>query len=276
MKKEFVIIIPIYNKEPNPIEVISLNRISTILKNSKYDIVLIYPASSDMDNLSNYDRFFSNFNKQISKLPFHRKYFKSTISYSQLLVSKMFYQKFKSYEYLYILQTDCYLFRDDLGKWYEYSKENDIDYIGGPIISKMSGWDSIIKTGFPVVGNGGFSIRKVETFLNICNKNGEFRTTYPEIDFDNVIYEDKFFCNDIKEYYDLRTPDFKIALKFAWDMSVEYIWKFIYDKDTSILPMCAHALDKNIMFWKCIIPELNDNIIIKFCQDKYKNSDIDF
>lgn len=275
MKKEFVIVIPIYNKEPNPVEIISLNRINAVLKNSGYDIVLIYPASSYMNNLDNYDRFFSNFKKHIFKLPFHRKYFESITSYSQLLISKMFYKKFISYEYLYILQTDCYLFRDDFRYWYEYAKKNDIDYIGAPIISKMSGWDSIIKTGNPVIGNGGFSIRKVKTFLNICDKEGEFRTTYPEIDFDNVIYEDKFFCNDIKEYYDLRTPDFKTGLEFSWDMSVEYIWKFIYKKDTSILPTCAHAIDKNIMFWKCIIPELN-NDVIEFCKNKFKNNDINF
>jgi len=88
---------------------------------------------------------------------FSDKYFGSRRAHIQLLLSPQFYKAFRDYKYILIYHLDSLVFSDQLMEWCK----TDIDYIGPPFINCP---DSP-KVNFERVGNGGFSLRKVESFL---------------------------------------------------------------------------------------------------------------
>src|SRR5690606_23718730 len=90
-------------------------------------------------------------------------YFKDLITYSKLLTSPLFYRRFEQYEYLLIYQDDAFIFRDDLGFWCSQG----YDYIGAPFFRNYV--TDFEKAPYIGVGNGGFSLRKIESMLKILH-----------------------------------------------------------------------------------------------------------
>jgi hypothetical protein len=263
--KKFCIVIPIYKEELDCVEEISLKRLYTVIGDKDYDVFLVYPNEM---NLENYLNIYSS----LKQVAFDPIYFKNTHTYSQLCLNYNFYNMFSEYEYMLIYQLDCYLFYDEIEKWCN----KGYDYIGEPIVSTDRGWDTIKednkkkKKGYqPYVGNGGFSLRKIETFKDICNPNGELRRRYKLTDdkLVKVRYEDKYFCNDLYNYYRLNIPNWKEALWFGLDMSVDVIYTFF---KMDVKPMGIHSVDKNIRWWKKVIPEFSDQNVIDFCEKKHE------
>ena len=260
--KKFCIVIPIYKEDLDPIDKISLERLHKVIEN-KYDIYLIRPESLDCKN---YYKILKH--KDIYEMIFDNKYFESTASYSQLCLQYDFYDKFSDYEYIYIYQTDCYLVKDKLEEWCDKGYE----YVGAPIISNNAGWKNYknINKYEPQVGNGGFSLRKVEVFKDITNPEGEFRKKYNLNDeqLSKIIFEDKYFLNDIYDFYEIITPSWIEALSFGMDMNVDIIYSVMKYQE---LPMGIHAWGKNIRYWQNVLDELKDNKkVIEFCEDKYQ------
>lgn len=275
MNKQYCIVIPIWKKELDCVEKISLKRLKKVLIDDKGkdnippDVYLVCPK--DLDT-SNYEKIYSSQKLHIKllKKEFDPKYFASTATYSQLCISYDFYNTFSDYEYMLIYQLDCYLFEDKISDWCN----KGYDYIGGPIISTDCGWDTVKesrkgKKWTPYVGNGGFSLRKISTFKEITDPNGELRTKYKLTDtiLKKVIFEDKYFCNDLYNIYGLDIPDWEEALYFGIDMSVDVIYN--YFKWTG-KPMGIHSVDKNIRWWKKVIPEFMDQKVIDYCEEKHK------
>ena len=276
--KQYCIVIPIYKKELDCIEEISLNRLRKVLLDDKVldkvctDVYLVCPEGLDT---TNYEKIYNTWDEFtfLKKKEFDPSYFKSTDTYSQLCISYDFYNSFNEYEYMLIYQLDCYLFRDEITDWCL----KGYDYIGGPILSTDCGWDTVKKSmqkngkdkWCPYVGNGGFSLRKISTFLDITDPNGELRTTYELTDelLKAVKYEDKYFCNDLYNFYQLEIPTWNEALKFAFDMSVDIIYTLFKFEGT---PMGIHSVDKNIRWWKKVIPEFMDQKVIDYCEEKHK------
>lgn len=263
--KKFCIVIPVYKEELNCIEEISLKRLNTVIGDKNYDVYLVHPENLNLDI---YYKYYLN----LKSFPCYKGYFESTATYSQLCMNYDFYDSFSNYEYMLIYQLDCYLFYDAIEEWCN----KGYDYIGGPIVSTDCGWDTLKKeqnkknSYHPYVGNGGFSLRKIETFKDICNPKGELRTTYNLTDdkLALVAYEDKYFCNDLYEYYKLDIPDWKDAFEFGMDMSVDVVYTFF---KLNPKPMGIHSFDKNIRWWKKVIPECMDQSVIDFCEEKHKD-----
>lgn len=285
MKKQYCVVIPIYKEDLDCVEEISINRLRKVLVddeltrwhnlNEQYefpDVYLVYPEGID---ITKYKVIYNRLGVEASWLKFKSfdpEYFKSTATYSQLCISYDFYKAFDEYEYMLIYQLDCYLFKDEIKQWCD----KGFDYIGGPIISTECGWDTVKKAKngkekwHPLVGNGGLSLRKIETFLEITDPEGELRKTYDLTDekLKSVIFEDKYFCNDLYNIYELEIPDWKTALSFAIDMSVDIVYN-VFKLDPH--PMGAHSIDKNIRWWKKVIPEFIDNTeLINYCEEKHK------
>lgn len=85
--------------------------------------------------------------------------FRSVASYSRLLLSADFYRAFQDYEYILVYQLDCLVFSDDLLDWCQAGW----DYIGAPWLANSD----VPEEGFSRVGNGGLSLRRVESFLEV-------------------------------------------------------------------------------------------------------------
>jgi len=122
--------------------------------------------------------------------------------YNVLLTSKSFYDHFKS-EYVLIFQTDSIIRRRIDQDFFNY------DYVGAP-------W----KDCNVCVGNGGFSLRKVESMKYICEN---YVNTYGN--------EDLFFAHDLHNN-NFSLPDPETASRFSIEMT--------YNND----PCGFHAIDK--------------------------------
>ena len=272
--RDCVIVIPVYKPTLDCVEEISLKQLHNIIYNPPFhmddyrdweerDVFLVYPKGMD---ISEYKKIYPS----LKEKTFDPEYFKSTATYSQLCISYDFYKSFDWYDYMLIYQLDCYLFRDEISKWCK----KGYDYVGGPILSTDCGWNTIKesqkgKKWTPYVGNGGFSLRKISTFKELTDPLGEFRIRYNLTDdkLKNVLFEDKYFCNDIYNLYELDVPSWKEALEFGLDMSVDIVYNYL--KWTGE-PMGIHSVDKNIRWWKKVIPEFMDQKVIDYCEEKHK------
>ena len=62
-------------------------------------------------------------------------------------------------------------------------------------------------------------------------------------------------------------PDWAEALHFALDMSVDIVYNQL---KLDPKPMGIHSVDKNIRWWKKVIPEFGDQKVIDYCEEKHK------
>ena len=267
--KLFCIVIPIYKEKLDLDEKFSLKRLNHIIGGKDYDVYFVKPNS--LNDLDEYRLLLKNL--KVNTISFDDKYFKNTSTYSKLLINSGFYKKFKEYEYMYIYQTDCYLIKDDL----EYWSKQEYDYIGAPIFAYSAGWKdykhldnqgkNIPSKYIPQVGNGGFSLRRISTFIDMLSIDGDLISTgeLKREELLQVVFEDKFLCNDLESRYELIRPNWKIATHFAIDMNPDIAYRIF---NNQIEPMCVHAWPKNIEFWKTRFKDL-DQDTIRCCENKH-------
>ncbi|MFC0321580.1 MULTISPECIES: DUF5672 family protein [Olivibacter] len=252
------IIIPLYKEVPSNDDLLSIRQCFNVLSN--YPIVVVKPAGLQLDYYPfHFDRVEN----------FEAKYFQGIAGYNSLMLSEDFYVKFLQSSYILIYQTDAFVFSDQLDYW---CKQN-YDYIGAPwlyrdyvdkakfIKESIRGWahrrfnikDAV--SGLPaelqfhnVVGNGGFSLRKVELFHRICKKYKfliDYYLQHPEKQFN----EDVFWSIEInRKKRHLRVPDYKKALTFSIESYPVLAWSLVNQK----LPFGCHGWDKCRDFWKPI------------------------
>jgi hypothetical protein len=235
-----IIIIPIYKEKLTEPESLSFRQCCNVL--GKYQFSLV---CSNNINLEEYINILKNFNIQYSIEIFDTKFFKSTRTYNSLMLSLGFYKRFIDYDFMLIYQLDAYVFRDDLEKWCQMG----YDYIGAPLISKFSiflNGKNILKNTL----NGGFSLRKVSSFIKVLiNNNGENRILSKFIRGGRN--EDEFFslyANKVDTGFKVAPPE--VAMDFSFERSPEKLYKLTNCK----LPFGCHAWEKyNLKFWKNFI-----------------------
>ncbi len=93
--------------------------------------------------------------------------FESVAAYSRLLLSGDFWRRFRSWEYLLIYQLDCLVFEDQLESWCG----RGFDYVGAPWLVDPR----VPERGFSRVGNGGFSLRRVASHLEVLTSRASPR-----------------------------------------------------------------------------------------------------
>jgi hypothetical protein len=146
--KTIAVAIPLSNREElTPDEEISFRHLVHFL--GRYDKYLVVPESLKVD----YPGF------GIKRFP--NKFFGSLVAHMKLMLSRKFYQTFQEYKYILLYHLDALVFSDQLMQWCE----TDLDYIGAPFLQcPDSPWVKV-----PRVGNGGFSLRKIESFLRVID-----------------------------------------------------------------------------------------------------------
>lgn len=143
------VVVPWYRNELAGDEEVSLKHLRHFL--GHYDIFLVSPCSLQIQGV------------EWEAVRFRDEYFQNRSSYSKLLLSHRFYEAFAEYDYILIYQLDCLVFSDDLAAWCEAG----YDYIGAPWFVEKNNPTS----GFSRVGNGGFSLRRVDSFLKVLDSN---------------------------------------------------------------------------------------------------------
>lgn len=266
-KTEICIIIPIYKKHLNSFEIQSIAQCVKVLSN--YSIYFI--THKDL-NLGFYKESFPEIKKILF---FDDNYFKSIKGYNKLMLSPLFYEAFKNYQYMLIYQTDCYVFRDELLTW----AEKGFDYIGGIWFDNYLD-DPYLGAQLWHPGNGGLSLRKIKPILNLLSSKNSlkglgqlleekikikkistikfiknilllplnvlgYKNNYRYYALNFSQNEDVYFMELSVIYKKLTTPKVEDAIGFSWDRKPEFLWESFES-----LPFACHAWFRNESHYK--------------------------
>lgn len=129
--------------------------------------------------------------KYINQIFLDKKYFSGVKAYNKLLLSKIFYKKFNSYENIMIAQLDALIIKSNVDNFLRYK----YDYIGAPWVCNTTCKTNTVS--YRGVGNGGLSIRRVEScirHLNSIRRLNGYRLILKNHNFDcNHSYSARFF-----------------------------------------------------------------------------------
>lgn len=238
---KLIIVVPIYHEDFSFIEQISWRQLSKVL--GDYPISIVVPQNLGM--------VFSGAGQYRIEV-FPNEYFKSPQTYSRLLLSPSFYERFIDYEYMLIYQLDAFVFSDRL----EYFCSLGYDYIGAPLPRWSNYWYSMkTRPGMAYipflgrVGNGGLSLRRIKSMLQILQQKERILSTHPLAQLFRE-QEDMFFtyCGTLKD--GLNMPDINLARKFSVEMDVGHCYRNLEDQ----LPFGCHAWYKMAFpVWKKVI-----------------------
>ena len=232
--KRVAVVIPTYSEKLAKHEIISLQQLCKVL--GIYDKIFIAPEGLKID--------YGDFASEIRVKYFPKAFFKSTITYSQLLLSEDFYACFAEYEYILIHQLDVFVFKDRLMEFCQLG----YDYIGAPALKYVPLWHFIDAR----VGNGGLSLRKVASCIRLLSNNSEFIMNHPcKNDF--IKYEDTFWgYAGTQPEMNFKVPDVRTARRFSLQDEVQHALRGPAIK----LPFGVHAWQKiNTGLWGKIIHE---------------------
>lgn len=260
-KNYVVIVIPYYHNDLNQFEIISLEQ--CIKKMCKYEIVLLCP-----EHLNIQDKY-TGF--RCIKVPNH--YMDSISGYNRMMISRWFYQLFEEYDYLLIYQLDALVFSDRLLEFCDMG----YDYIGAPWLRGKFNEHS--EQGICYVGNGGFSLRKVSSFIRVLENNVLNDNVNEDIQFAklkdrglNIAPIEKAlqfsFEENVKECFRLTNGKIPFGCHAWYKMDYE-TWRpyfeeqgiYINNQDMISLDFTEKRLDKSYI---CNINEkINDKLIRK-------------
>jgi hypothetical protein len=268
------VIIPLYKGHHSDEEKASLIQTFKVLKN--HAIIIVGPKNKSLKSMiCSSIKGFGDF----TYVPFKDNYFNGIKSYNRLMLSTLFYNKFKKFDYILICQADAYVFEDKLLEWCNLG----YDYIGAPWF-KPSIEEPDLHKAFLGVGNGGLSLRKTSSMLKVLNtfkyvyswkeciqflkskkdigtikkilsliKSFTVSNNFHHL-FNNFGNNEDYFWGIYvtKSFAWYKTPDMTTALQFSFEKRVAES----YELNNKSLPMGCHKWwnDDVIDFWKVHIP----------------------
>ena len=227
--EQVVVVVPVYKQVLSDLERISLLQLNKVL--GSYPKVFVAPESLDFDYGVLSDGY------GIERFP--DGYFSGIDTYSQLMLSEKFYCRFAEYEYMLLYQLDAFVFADRLSEFCAMG----FDYIGAPVYRFTPHWHAIHCS----VGNGGFSLRKIQAAICMLEQRSAWMTGHPFADVFNE-WEDLFwaYCGQNKSF-DFCVPTVEQALQFAVQDDVAHIYKRMGHQK----PFGCHGWYKaNLLFWR--------------------------
>lgn len=250
------VVVPLYKTSLNDFERISLCRSLDVLKNHRFSI--ISPENLDLAPI---EPMFDSVDYDIRR--FDPDFFRGVQGYNRLMLSSNFYDAFSDCKYILICQTDVFVFSDQLLFWCE----KDYDYIGAPwIASPQNPLKSLLykmenfftrkeKSAhhFFKVGNGGFSLRKVEVMQRIVSKLKDEAVFFSGFRDERKYHQEDVFISVYAptQIQDIKIPDYKEAVGFAMDRKPHLAYKLNHQQ----LPFACHGFNKSKVrdFWRPII-----------------------
>lgn len=222
--EEIGIVVPYYRSMLSDMEKIAFEQCCRIL--GRYPIILVVP-----DTMCEGD-YPCDGTLIIEKVP--GDWMQSIAAYNKMMMREAFYKRFSRYRYILIYQLDAFVFSDKLQDFCQYG----YDYIASPWISGYFYYISPRRCIWKV-GNGGLSLRKVGSFLELLKLGKQ------------VAYkgnEDIFFS--ISDNENFKVAPLEIALKFAFEREVERCFQL----NNQELPFGCHAWERyNPEFWRSYI-----------------------
>lgn len=245
------VIVPIYRPHLSETDRISLTQTCRML--AAYPITVIHPAGMDTTAIS--DEF-----PRLEFRAFDASYFADIRGYNRLMLAEEFYAAFSDYTYILIAQLDTYIFRDNLAEWCR----RDYDYVGAPWLQRRVYTLPVVaqciglyrrwrhRSGqltrfdrYGRVGNGGLSLRKVQSHLRVIREQGDdvyrFAVTHNRRHLHN---EDTFWG---MMPHNFRYPSETEAIRFAYDKYPALSFR----RSHGTMPFGCHGWTKpkNRAFW---------------------------
>lgn len=248
------VVIPVYRLPLSENEAASLHQACTVLRD--WPLVIVKPETLDISSLTDAYPF-------LQAESFDDGFFKGIAGYNRLMLSAGFYERFLTSEYILIYQLDAWIFRDELRQWCE----KGCDYIGAPWLQKpvyrlplIASWmrmrhRKLLRAGrkskqslYDKIGNGGFSLRKVESHYRAIQNHSAVIEHYLSQERSHFYHEDVFWATEVPEF---AYPDPLEALLFSFDKYPRYCFRLTRGQ----LPFGCHGWDKRKMkkFWRPII-----------------------
>jgi hypothetical protein len=153
--KQAAVVIPVYKSCPGSFEDAAFAQCLKIL--GHYPLYLVTHGELD---ISHYTSLLEDNNCRYGVAKFDKNYFSGIVGYNRLLLSRSFYETFDSFDYILVYQLDAYVFRDDLEVWCN----KGYSYIGAPWFEDFGKSHAV--SPLKTVGNGGFSLRHIPSFLS--------------------------------------------------------------------------------------------------------------
>jgi hypothetical protein len=273
MPSKVAVVIPVYKQfiDLNPTEKISFEQSCKVL--NAYEIFLVTHKEIDTE------AYVPKKQKRvkIKSLFFDKRFFNDISGYNRLLLNYDFYKAFDAFQFLLICQLDAFVFTDELEKFVK----KDYDYIGAPWFENFH--EALEDSKIIGVGNGGFSLRKVSSFLTILNLFKVLEDPFKSLfnfaiikviwrhptSFLRILkhelvrskhtylsilpwkfpsYEDQFWSTYVRQFF----PWYKVStIQDAISFSFEVNPKKLFPLNNYQLPMATHAWEKyNFDFWR--------------------------
>lgn len=252
---EVAVVMPFHKAYMNEYEYISFANNINVL--SKYPIFLLLPEGVN-------SKPFLDCAPNINIVYFDTCFFDTYKGSNQLWLRRQVYDYFRDYRYILKCELDAFVFKDELMKWCFMG----YDYIGAPWINSSIGRSSLLKATHSrnfmfrtikeiltyknrkkqhFVGNGGFSLRKVNKFRLISRFASWL---IPDID-DADTLEDIVWSVYLASYLPFfRVPSYIEALSFSIETEVRHC----YELNGRQLPFGCHAWRKyDPEFWQTFI-----------------------
>lgn len=266
-QQRVAVVIPIYRSFSalSDNEIKALLQIRNVL--GKRDIFYVYPSHVDT---TEYLKLLEPLQGRGVRIP--DRFFGSLERSNRLLVSHAFYRHFINYDFILIHHTDAWVFSDQLDYWCNLG----IDYVGAPWFEGKK--DPILPLRFIGVGNGGFSLRRVSSFLRITNdrhfilvhfmiyqayrflEGHHYKALRRLLGIDllmrmmqqNIGYEDEFWGLIVPRHFRwFKVAHPELAMKFSFEVMPDVLWKL----NNYQLPFGCHAWERyNPAFWRSFIP----------------------
>lgn len=246
-RKSVVVAVILHHAPLTPVEKVGVLQCLRML--SRHPIVVVAPIGLELPRM-------------LQKLPaerFPEQCFRSVRDYNRLVLSPEFYERFDAYDYILIHQLDAFVFRDELMQWCHQG----FDYIGAPWMGvqfpRSQEWDALLAAHTPpgavekwrnktLVGNGGFSLRKVRTMKRILETYPLLLRTWGDRHEDGFWGIAARLCLPESDYC---LPSAEEAMAFAFETRPEECMNKL-----GRLPFGCHAWNKIApAFWKPWIQE---------------------
>lgn len=244
MGKELVkVVVPLYKPELGDDERLSLSHNAEVLR--RYPHVFLVPKGMPTDGILD-GALPDGMEATVTEVGSEWLGRENGIAgYNRMCLSREFYDMFADCEYILICQTDAWVFRDELAEWCA----RGYDCIGG-VWWRRGVWSlPVIRLFFPKnrklygrVGNGGFSLRRVESFRRACGElrdRAEFYLKHTH----HMYSEDIFWAVEPKDFV---YPPMKVATEFSFDNHPDRCERLI---GTGNLPFGCHGWSKPARRW---------------------------
>ncbi len=259
-EKTYVTVVPVYKTRPSKTEAFSFMQLRLL---GIDQVTLMCPVNLDT---SYYEGLFP----EIQIMRFADNHFLSVQTYNDFLLQPEFYKTFSDlYEWLLIYQLDAFIFENRI----HYFCNLDYDYYGAPWKNGISQYHFLfnryrIKLGNKkfYVGNGGFSLRKLKTTIDLLErKRNDITKKY--------FMEDVFFGYWGSKDLNYQSCSPEIAAEFSVETHPDY-----WVNHTGKFPMGTHNFHRTGPEWgnkfynpilkKCYERLLRDYPILNQLQEK--------